>query len=363
MSALYYVLGYIAKLNAGMWRYRINFLPSNVLVIAVMAVFGYGALDDAVESMHNATTPLPVSVAQIRDEPNPTQQYVAVTGVQFPFAVYQYGSKDANGDITRVDKSWAPLLDRQSHRVLLVQRPGKVPGGTAHEATVTGMLRELNADVRQRLGAHNDMIDSVPVETRYTLVADEHPANSITSSLLAVLLWGLVALFLTASLKRNTIFRRADLGSRLSKLRSAEPLKVGATGTFLLDQSGKTTEKRFIDMPAVLTHLESGSPALLSNIDASSHFMGIKTADRSGIWAMAMEAGSVRNPEVGYLYWGTSRRPALRFAYKATGRGATRQAIVTANDISALDTAVALLTTTPTPRDTHRFADAEHDKE
>ena len=350
MSAFYYVLGIVAKMNAGMWRYRINFLPINVLLIGALGVWGFGELNSAIEGSHNDTTPLAVSIQQIHDEPNPAQNYVAVTGLDVPAALYEFGDKDANGEITSVDRSWSPLVDTTSQRMLLVQRTGKTPGGRTHQATITGMLRALPEDVRRGLATHHDTVQGLAVETRYALVAGEEPANSMTSALTAAVVLGVVALFLIATIKRNTIFRRADFGSPVSKVKSVDPLTVGATGTFALEQEGRTTEKRFVAMPALLAYLDNGNPALFSNIDASSRFMGITTSKRAGVWTLAIEKGSVKELRVGYLYWGATRRPALRFSY--TSGGAKRQAVISTADTKMLDAAVALLRTSPAPQGT-----------
>ena len=344
MSAFYYVLGVVAKMNAAMWRFRINFMPINVLLVGAMGIWGFGALSEAIEGSHNEATPLAVSIQQIHDEANPAQNYVAVTGLDIPKALYEFGDKDAGGEITRVQSSWSPLVDTASQRMLLVQRSGKTPGGRAHQATITGMLRALPEGVRNGLAAHHDSIQGLAVETRYTLVAGEEPANSMTSALTAAVLLGIVALFVIATIKRNTIFRRADFGSPVSKVKSVDPLTVGATGTFTLEQEGKKIEKRFVAMPALLAHLDNGNPALFSNIDASSKFMGITTSKRAGVWTLAIDNGSVRALRVGYLHWGATRRPALRFSY--TSAGVKRDAVISTDDTKMLDAAVALLTTT-----------------
>src|SRR5918999_3487207 len=104
MSALYYVLGAVAKVNASMWRHRISFLPMNVLVIGVMVVAGFGTATETIESLNNPSTALRVSVAQIHEDANLVQKYVSVTGVDLRFALYEYGSKAASGEITSVDK-------------------------------------------------------------------------------------------------------------------------------------------------------------------------------------------------------------------------------------------------------------------
>ena len=351
MSAFYHVLGAVAKLNASMWRYRINFLPINVLAIAIMIFAGYGTASDAIESMHNASAPVAVSVAQIHMDSRLAQNYVSITGMDFPLALYEYGDKSSSGKITTVEKSWTPLFDSTSQRFLLVQRAGKVAEGDPHLATVTGMLRPMEPDVRTSLAAQNDTIQGIPVETRYMLVDGAHPANSLNSALISIVLFAGVALFLLASVNRNTIFHRADFGTPASvpQVKDVDSLNVKATGTYAFEQSGKVVEKRFVDMPSVLAFLDDGNPALFSNIDASSRFMGVTTSKRSGIWSLAIAAGSVRDAQAGYLYWGTKRRPAYRFSYTTTG-GAKRQAIVTAQDVATLGTAVAMLATKPASR-------------
>ena len=283
-----------------------------------------------------ASSPVSVSVGQIHDNASIAQNYVTVSGLDIPNAVYEYGDKGANGRITTVQKSWSPLFDGVGQRLLLVQRPGKLSGGEPHEGAITGMLRELSSDIRSSVATHNDTIEGVPVETRYMLVAGEKPASSIGSALFTVLLFGVAALLLFSWIQRDTIFQRVSLGTPLTKVKSEPPITVGTTGTFALNQSGKSIEKRFVDMPSVLAYDDSGNPALFSKIDASSKFMGVTTSKQAGIWSVAIDAGSVRDPQVGFLYWGTKRRPALRFAYTIGGR-VKRQAVITAESLQILD--------------------------
>jgi energy-converting hydrogenase Eha subunit F len=349
MSAAYNVLGVVAKLNARMWRYRINFLPINVLLIGGLSFGGYAAATDAIEGFQNASTPRHVSLAQIHRNPTLAQKYVSVTGMDFPVAAYELESKSESGDATTVGMSWTPLLDSTSGRILLVQRSGKMNGGRPQLSTLTGMLRELYPGVRSRLAAQHDSIEGIPVETRYMLVVDTHPADSMTSASIALALFAVVTLFVIASVKRNTIFQRADLAAPTSRMKSTESVAVRGTGTFSLEQSGKVVEQRFVDMASVLGHLDDGTPALFSNIDASSRFMGVTTSKRSGIWMLAISAGSLQDSQTGYLYWGRSRRPAFRFTYKST-RGAKRNAIICADNVETLSAAVALLRAKPAPR-------------
>jgi hypothetical protein len=211
MSALYYLLGTVAKVNAKLWRYRVNFLPLNVLLVAVMAIAGFATMNTAIERLQNATSPVPLSVGQIHDSETIPQNYVTVAGVEIPEGVYEFGNKNSKGEITSVEKSWSPLVDRANHRVLLVQRAGKAAGGDPREVSITGMLRELNADLLRTLASDSNRIGGLPVETRYMLVAGDHPANFLMSMLLTVLCFGGVALFVVAAAFRNTIFQRVAL--------------------------------------------------------------------------------------------------------------------------------------------------------
>jgi hypothetical protein len=43
-------------------------------------------------------------------------------------------------------------------------------------------------------------------------------------------------------------------------------------GTFTLGEGECAVDKRFVNMPAILTHLDDANPVLFSNIDASSKF-------------------------------------------------------------------------------------------
>lgn len=347
MVALFYLLGAVAKVNAKLWRHRVNFLPLNVLLVVLMGAGGFAAMDTAIERLQNATSPIPLTVGQIHDSQTIPQNYVKVAGVEIPEGVYEFGNKNSKGEMTSVEKSWSPLIDRANRRVLLVQHSGKAAGGDPHEVSITGMIRELNEDVRRSLATDSNSIGGFPVETRYMLVAGDHPANFIVSTLITILCFGGVALFAISTIVSNTIFQRATLSSPLSRVQSKDHITVRATGTFVLDQSGHRTEKRFNDVPAVLARAENGAPALFANIDASSRFMGFETANRSGTWSLMVEPGSVRETQSGFLYWGSQRRLAVRFGYQGPGgRGRAKlKAIISADDVQKLDAAIAMLTT------------------
>jgi hypothetical protein len=343
MSALYFLLGAVARMNAGMWRFRINFVPINIVVVGAIGAFGLTSFKAALDGVRNGSTPARVTLGQIRDQAEIVKNFVTVAGVEVPIAIYEYGTRGPGGQIMIVDKSWSPLVDRESERILLVERKGRLHGGDPREVTLTGMLRPLDSGVRESLAQDNDTIQGLPVETRYMLVAEARPGNSTTHAILSVILFGIACLFAIATAMRDTIFQPTGPIFSETTVAGAEPMQVCGTGTFALDQSGESIRQRFVSMPAVLAQLDSGHAALFANVDASSRFMGITTSRRAGVWSLPIEAGSVREAQIGFQYWGTSRRSAIRFAYTDTIDQIQRKAIIAVDNDAWLPAVTTLV--------------------
>jgi hypothetical protein len=329
----------MAKVNSALWRFRINFIPLNLLVIFGLGATAVATWQSAIDAVRNAHTPFEISLDQIRSNREIIQNYVRVNGVEVPVAVYQYGSREKDGSITRVEKSWFPLLDNDKKYLLLIQRTGTFQSGQPHPTTITGMLRPMESDIRVRLAATNDQIEGIPVETRYMLIEDEGPGELWISGLVSALAFFSLLCIGIASVKRNTVFqpdaRRLTLPQTIS---SEQFVRVGATGRFSLD--GKIAQ-RFVDMPAVLSG-DQGFPLVMSNIDASRRFMGAVTSKRAGIWIIPLKPGTVRNVEFGFLYFGLSRRPAFRFSYEDQMDSRRRTGVLTADGPNGLGVAAAI---------------------
>lgn len=339
MRPLYHCLGLIAKVNPALWRFRINFIPLNLLVIFGLGAVGVATWQSAIDAVRNARTPFEISLEQIRSNREIVQNYVRVNGVEIPVAVYQYGSKDKDGSMTRVDKQWFPLLDSHKKYLLLIQRTGNLQSGQPHPTTITGMLRPMDSDIRARLAAANDQIEGIPVETRYMLVENEGPGELWISGLVSAFAFLSLLCIGIASLKRNAIFQaEARTPAPAQTIRSERSLRVGATGRFSLD--GKITQ-RFVDVPAVLSG-EQGFPLVMSKIDASRRFMGAVTSKRAGIWIMPLKPGTVRNVQFGFLYFGLSRRLAFRFSYEDQMDSRRRTGVLTADEPNSLGLAAAI---------------------
>src|SRR5262245_50193532 len=122
MRVLYQILGAIAKTNSTLWRYRVNFIPMNVLGIFLLAALTFSLWDNTIEGFRNGEKPLELSVEQVHGQ-DLVQNYVKVSGWFVPVAVY---TLSRNGV---VETSWAPLLDGERKRVMLVQRSGAITTG------------------------------------------------------------------------------------------------------------------------------------------------------------------------------------------------------------------------------------------
>jgi hypothetical protein len=101
----------------------------------------------------------------------------------------------------------------------------------------------------------------------------------------------------------------------------ADRIDLRVLGRFFLQ--GRIA-RHFLGVPAGVARLDTGEIALLSKIDASSRFFGVKTKDRAGTWAITLPPEAVQHLETGYQYLGWTRRPALQVQYVGhDGRTAT----------------------------------------
>jgi hypothetical protein len=202
----------------------------------------------------------------------------------------------------------------------------------------------MDGDLRGKLMAAKNTIDGVPVETSCMLVmADESAGNPWTSAVAAALILGLAALFVVATLMRNTVFQPTGGVMRSMEASPSEPVPIGATGVFVLEQQRGFARKRFVQMPAFVVRVDDGGAVVCANIDASSRFMGFTTSKREGIWTLPIDSVSPGDCRTGFLYWGLSRFSALKFPYRDVTDGTKRVAILSAATDEALMTAMALV--------------------
>ena len=346
MDLIYRALGVAAAANNALGRYRLNFIPSNLLIAVVagfVCVFNIGGW---LEAVNNGIEPQEVRLQELTAPPAGGATFVRTAGILVPDAGFQYGEKDDGGDMKRVKMEFVPIIDRDSGRGLFVQLPASHRFGAEPQTVqLTGMLRPMQEFLARELRGSGFEYGGVQMMAGSMLVADETPGDSGSWLTGAAASGAVVGLYLLLTLKRNTIFVRGTAGADGAVDAAGDPRQLRATGTFLLDKHAQ----RFIEMPAALGTLDNGDLAVLANVDASSNFMGVKYQDRAGIWMLPVESGSLHNVEEGTLYYGTRRSPALRFAYRETMSHAARTAILSVPSLMACRQLLGELSSTGSP--------------
>jgi hypothetical protein len=169
--------------------------------------------------------------------------------------------------------------------------------------------------------------DGIPIDRRFALVAGVKP-GWLGGPLMTGAIFGLVVIGLAwSTLTRNVIFLPTDsaLSGNAPSLEhaSGEPLLV--SGRFVLDAK---TRRFFTNMPAIVHRMESGDTALLSHIETSRTFMGLKTKEHSGVWMIGIRPGSITEAQPGDVFWGFKKMRATRFRYVNALTGKSERAVV-----------------------------------
>lgn len=319
-DTVYRVLGIVASVNRRLWLIRVNFIPLNAALMVLLAggvVVGADQLGDAASNRKDA---VPQTLAVLLSAGEAEQSYVTVQGTLYADAPLEYGTEAANGKPGTVERSWAPLLDEGTGKALMVElargrRTQKDPQDTA----LTGMLRPLPPFLHKHLAATAFKHRGVTVESRFMLVEGEQPPALTSGVLLACACGVLLLAFATAIFRRNVVFRSAGAAPADALGTLPADARLLVSGRLCLNEK---TNQYFSNMPAAIGTIETGETVIVSNIDASSRFMGMKTSDRAGLWAMTFRPGTVHDAEDGHVFDGWTKRRALRFRFMndATGR-------------------------------------------
>ena len=333
MRLIYQCLGGLASLDSRLSRIRCNAVPSNWLLLGFLAYGVYVLVSGAVDAATNSPTPAAISLSQINSATAGTQHYVRISGEILPAVIYRFESNSTT-------EWWSPLIDRDSEAAILVKRSGNIDMSPAHQLSVTGMLRALDASARQRLADNGDRAAGVRVDPRYELDADEHPAEPRAAVALAGLASILFVAWITVMLRRDEIFQAGGSFAVPQAIVSGQPVPVRVTGRFYFDAK---TARRFPNVPAVLV-MENGRVLLKAKIDVSGRFLGVSMRNQVGIWAIAFAPGSLTEGRFGFAYYGWSRRYAYRFTYTQESDGKRRRAMIAADAPQDLMAVAALAT-------------------
>jgi hypothetical protein len=329
VEGVYRVLGAVARINERLRRRRLNFVPANFLLmlfLGTIAVTSWNTAAGVLRSRRMLDAP---QLSTLLSGGRPLRSYVALQGRLMTDARLAFGEKGSAGNLERTDYTWVPLRDDATRKAILVQFPAdhQFPENGS-DVTLEGMLRPVTSTVSRQLSQDSYVYAGMPIERRFMLVEGERPGSLgfpvTTASICALLVLALA----WATLTRNVIFLPDDGApsagaATMFDRPSQEPVLV--SGTLTLDRK---TRRFFNNMPAVIHRMDSGETALVSHIETSSTFMGLKTNQHSGLWVLGIRPGSITEAQAGHVFWGLEKRRALRFRYVCAMTGTSARAVV-----------------------------------
>jgi hypothetical protein len=323
------VLGVVARINERLWRYRLNLIPGNVLLMLFLGTVAVTSGNSAARVLRSRQMVDAPRLSSLLSGGRPQRNHVTLQGRLMTDARLSFGRTDAAGNLETRESIWVPLLDDATGKAILVQFAGDHPlPASGSDVTLKGMLRPIASAVSRQLSQARYVHAGISIERRFMLVEGARPGSlgfpvttaSVCTLLVLALIW--------ATLRRNVIFLPDDGGESVGGAMifdrpSPEPLLV--SGTLTLD--GKT-RRFFNNMPAVIHRMDNGATALISHIETSAMFMGMKTAQHSGLWVLGIRPGSITETQMGHMFWGRDRRRALRFRYVCAMTGKSARAVV-----------------------------------
>jgi len=324
-----------------MSHYRVNFIPINFGVIALLVMLALGGIGASVDALNNGKQPRPAPVSEILAHTNMRRNYVAAQGAFFPDSGFQEIEKSSNHTENRYD----PLVDIEGRRAILVKRADDSPLDPSRptKATVVGMLTSLPADLRKHIEEEGGKIDDVALDTEYMLAEGAKPGSAALLVPATLLCLVVCAAFIVTLLMKYVVFQKTGdnaMGLAAAPAMPEQGISLRVTGRMAMDARNA---KRFLNVPSVIAKLDTGEVALVSNIDASSRFMGVTTQKRAGLWAIVLQPNSLNKFDKGILYDGLKGYPALRLHYKEAGTNAQAKAILSFNTDTEREIAIGEL--------------------
>lgn len=344
MDLFHRVMGIAAWFAWAAARYSINFVPFLAFVVIGLGFATFAAGNELRYALTNGSEPHASTVGATHAAATEEVEgrFVQIPGELAEGVVFQY-TEERRGRTT-VKASYFALLDDDGKHALLVrtagsQRPVDKPGPT----TLLGMLMPIDTKLQKELDASRGSFGEVEFDRRFVLELGRRPGQpAVWAGVAAACGVALLAL-LTAWSRRYVIFR-GDPGAVVASVTppADEGIPVLASGTFTLGAH----QKRFPWCSAGVIAAD-GHLVVLANIDASSHFMGIKTKDRAGVWAIDLAVDGLPELELGYQYYGRRRLPAVR-VFHSDGRK-QRTSVLACEDENVRAMLVAFLGTQPPP--------------
>jgi hypothetical protein len=329
VEGVYRLLGVIAPANQRLGRLRLNLIPANILMMAGLGALAVVSWNSVAKVLASRRPPEPQSVDALISTTRFARGYVAVQGQLLADSRLSFGEKGSSGNLELEDYVWAPLVDAASGQAVLVQFAAEHAFPANGDAvSVEGMLRPVHAVVARRLKESKYVHAGIPIDHRFMLVAGRRP-GPLEGPLVTGTIFGVLAVALAwSTLRRDVIFMPADAeapGGAAGLLETTSPEPLLVSGTLALDAK---TRRFFTNMLAVMQRVETGDLAILSHIETSRTFMGLKTTEHSGMWMLVMRAGTITEAQAGYVFWGFKKMRATRFRYVNAMTGASERAVV-----------------------------------
>jgi hypothetical protein len=341
MEIVHRVLGIIAAIGNRLSRLSINFIKLNWVAMIGLGFLLTFAANETRYALANDRTPRAISVADALAHQDIDRNFVAVSGTLVATALFR--ETNSRHGVTTVKASYFPLIDRAAGRALLVKRKGDVADRRgSEETTVSGMLMPIDGDLAAELRKTGGRVDDLPIDTEYVLEAGRAPGDLVTWALTGIGSAALLLALLVVWQRRYVIFRAERTGAAADggvPAAAVPRIDLRASGTFTLPEQ---KPRRFLAMPAALLAGPAGAPVLAANVDASSNIMGVRVADRRGIWTLELPADVADALEPGYQYLGFGRRPAFRIRHRGAG-GKDRVTVVSCADATQRSALAALL--------------------
>jgi hypothetical protein len=320
MEPFYFLAGMIARACERGSRNRVNGIGLNWWILVGVIVLGCAAVAQIVEALNNRAPATPMPLAQVLAGESMVDRQVAVKGAFDPSAALS--RKKKGGGDADPDEFWVPIVDEEAGKAIFVKINVKQVEGDngAGDGHVRGMLRKMDSDLRSHVAKTAPQSAGIRIDDRYVIVASEKPATLWIWMAVATVAWLVALMMLLAVAFRYVVFRRTAAPPPQTPI-APGPGKMRASGVFCFNEKER---KRFFDVPVMPAEMASSDPALISYVDASESFMGAKTRDLAGLWAIIMKRGTLSEAQYGRLYAGMRIRPALRVSFvdAITGRSA-----------------------------------------
>ncbi len=332
------VLGLVAAIMESLGRKSINFIPLN-LVLMFGALIGALVAGTGAETLYknlqrNSDEPRKLSLAELLDhEKNaiPIDEPIVVEGSFVPRYGMQYGRQKKDSPELDVTDAWVPLVDWRGRRGIFVELADADEdlSGRPRQRTFTGWLTSIDSELRKELESVGGKVEGIAMDTAVQLHEGVPMTLEASRSGFIVLVSLSAGLGLLGGLCLITMFRSYIIFGRKSFEPGSAALSAPAgdelpnakiSGHFKLNDHGKV----FHNVPVAWGLSEEGELVFLSNIDASSRFMGFTTSNRAGIWALVIPPAKIEWVQYGRHYWGGRAKPALRIK----GPGATPSVMI-----------------------------------